>query len=81
MIYAIRGGLSAGEILARTEGSVLWGALYMTFVIAAAVHAPIGLRTITREATGWRGRSLDLAAALFGLLLLGVGLRAVAGVI
>lgn len=80
IITATRGGLSAQEILARTEGSVLWATFYGLFVLAAAVHAPIGLRTIVREMTPWRGRSLDLAACLFALLILILGLRAVAGV-
>lgn len=81
IVYAVRGGLSAAEILARTEGSVFWGAFYGLFVVAAAVHAPIGLRTIVREMTPWRGRSLDIAAGLFALLLLALGVAAVAGVV
>lgn len=80
IIYAVQGGLSAEEILGRTRGSALWAAFYGLFVIAAAVHAPVGLRTIVREMTPWRGRSLDLAALGFGLLLLVMGWRAVAGV-
>ena len=71
---------SAAEILARTRGSLGWGLFYGLFVLAAAVHGPIGLRTIVSEMTPWRGRSLDLAAVLFTLLLLGLGLRAVAAV-
>ena len=44
IIYAVRGGLTAAEILARTRGSIAWGAFYSVFVLAAAIHAPIGLR-------------------------------------
>ena len=80
IIYAVQGGLSAEEILGRTRGNALWAGFYGLFVLAAAVHAPIGLRTIIREMTPWRGRSLDLAALAFGLLLLVLGWRAVAGV-
>ncbi|MFQ6017010.1 MAG: succinate dehydrogenase [Kiloniellaceae bacterium] len=80
VVYAVGDGLSAAEILARTRGSVVWGGFYGLFVIAAAVHGPIGLRTVIREMTPWRGRSLDLATALFGLVLLALGLRAVAAV-
>jgi fumarate reductase subunit C len=80
IVYATRGGLSAPEILARTEGSFLFAAFYGLFVLAAAVHAPVGLRTIVREMTPWRGRSLDAAACLFGLLILSLGLRAVAAI-
>ena len=43
MIYAIRGGLSAGEILSRTRGNGGWLAFYSVFVLMVAVHAPIGL--------------------------------------
>lgn len=80
IVYATRGGLSAAEILARTEGSLAFTAFYGLFVLAAAVHAPVGLHTTIREMTPWRGRSLDAAACLFGLLVLGLGLRAVAAI-
>jgi fumarate reductase subunit C len=80
IVYATRGGLSAAEILARTEGSPLFAAFYGLFVLAAAVHAPIGLRTIAREMTPWHGRSLDAAACLVALLVLALGLRAVAAI-
>ncbi|MSP87487.1 MAG: succinate dehydrogenase [Alphaproteobacteria bacterium] len=79
MIYAVQGGLSAAEILGRTRGSITWLAFYGLFVLAVAVHAPIGLRAILREMTAWRGRSLDLAAFGFGLALIWLGLRAVVG--
>ena len=81
MIYAIQGGLSAQEILARTEGSTLWGAVYGLFVVAVAIHAPIGLRTIIREMTPWTGRTLDVAAILFGAVVIALGARAVAALI
>ena len=48
MIYAIQGGLSAGEILGRTQGSVFWALFYGTFVVAVAVHAAIGPEIIGR---------------------------------
>jgi len=77
ILYAVRGGLSAGEILGRTHGNIAFLAFYSLFVLAVALHAPIGLRNILREWTPWRGRSLDLALALFALLLLALGFRAV----
>ena len=77
ILYAVSGGLSAGEILGRTRSSLLWPATYGLFVVAAAVHGPIGLRVVIREWTPWRNRSLDLAMLGFGLLLLLLGLRAV----
>ena len=81
IIVAVQGGLSAEEILGRTRGSVVWGGVYGLFVVAVAVHGAIGLRSVVRELTPWRRRSLDLAALLLGLTLLALGLRAVAGVV
>ena len=46
IFYASSHGLSAADILARTRGSLLWGAFYAAFVVAAATHAAIGVRTI-----------------------------------
>ena len=80
IIVAVQGGLSAAEILGRTRGNVAGLVFYTTFVIAAAVHAPIGLRATLGEWLGWRGASRDIALVLFAVLLAGLGLRAVAGV-
>jgi len=77
ILYAVRGGLTAAEILGRTHGNVAFLIFYGVFVIAVAVHAPIGLRNVLREWTRWRGRTLDLALALFAVLLLALGMRAV----
>jgi fumarate reductase subunit C len=81
IVYAMGEGLSAAEMLGRTRGNLAWGGFYGLFVLAAAVHGPIGLRTVIGEMTPWRGRGLDLAMALFGLALLALGLRAVAAVV
>jgi fumarate reductase subunit C len=77
ILYAVRGGLSAGEILARTHGNIAFMLFYSIFVIAVAIHAPIGLRNILREWTPWRGRSLDFALILFSAALFALGFRAV----
>jgi len=76
----VRGGLTAGDILARTHGSLGVFAFYSVFVLAVAVHAPIGLRNVIREWTPWRGRSLDAILIAFALMLLALGLRAVIAV-
>ena len=81
IVYAVRGGLSAAEILSRTQGSLFWGLFYGLFVVAVAVHAPIGLRNVLREWTPWRGHSLDWAMLGFAGLLAALGLRAVAAVV
>lgn len=80
MIYAIRGGLSAAEILSRTRGNVGWLAFYSLFVLAVTVHAPIGLRSVLSEWFGWRGASRDVCLLAFAMLLAGLGMRAVLGV-
>jgi fumarate reductase subunit C len=77
IIYAVRNGLSAAEILGRTRGSVAWASFYALFVIAAAVHAPIGLRSILSESFGWRGRGLELVVLAIAIMLAVWGLRAV----
>lgn len=77
IIYAVRNGLTAAEVLGRTRGNVLWGGFYALFVAAIAVHAPIGLRTIVAEIFTWRGRSLEAVILAFGMLLALWGWRAV----
>jgi fumarate reductase subunit C len=79
IIVAVRGGVSAAEILGRTRGSASWFLFYGTFVLAVAVHAPLGLRAILREWAAWRGWSLDGAMAVFALALLALGWRAIGG--
>lgn len=81
IIYAVRGGLSAGEILARTRGSLMWGAFYSAFVIAAAIHGAIGLRTIAAEWLGFRGEAAEVAMTAVGLALTILGLRGVVAVV
>ncbi len=75
--YAVRGDLSAADILDRVHHSVAWGAFYTVFVVAVSVHAPIGLRTMISEWSGWRARSLDGVVLFTGAALLLWGLRAV----
>ena len=80
IVYAVRGGLSAAEILARTKGNQAWFAFYSIFVLAVAVHAPIGLRAVATEWLGWRGRARDACVFLFAALLAWMGMRAVLAV-
>ncbi len=80
ILYAVRGGLTAGEVLARTRENHWFFAFYVLFVLAVAVHAPIGLRNVITEWTPWRGRSLDTALALFAILLVILGVRAAVAV-
>ena len=77
MIAAIQGGLSAAEILGRTQGSIGWGVFYGTFAIAVAVHAAIGLRVIAHEWLGLKGAALSVLTGAAFLGLAWMGLRAV----
>jgi fumarate reductase subunit C len=81
IFYATRQGLTGADILARTRGSVAWGFYYSAFVAAVAVHASIGLRNILVEWGGLQHRGAMIASGLFGLLLVLLGLRAVAAVV
>ncbi len=81
MVYAIQGGLDAGEILGRTRGSFFWGSSYSLFVIAVAVHASIGLRKILHEWLSIHGPLLNGFSWLCLAGLLFAGLRAVAAVV
>ena len=78
VIYAVRGGLSASQILGRTRGNVPMGLFYAAFVVACAVHVPIGLLRIAEE---WLKRRAwyPLAALAAAVLLLVMGLRALYG--
>ncbi len=79
IVYAVRGGLSAAEIIARLQGNPGWLAFYTVFVAAAAVHTPLGLRTILAETTPLRGVVLDVLMLAFGFALAVLGWRAVLG--
>ncbi len=81
ILYAVRGGLTADEILARTQGSVGWALFYGVFVLAASVHAPVGVRNVLKEWTTWRGYSLDVAMLVLAAALMASGLRAVWAVV
>lgn len=77
MIYAVQGGLSAAEILGRTQGSVLWFLFYGTFVIAVSIHGAIGIRTVAFEWLGLKGVLLEAFMWLLGFGLFALGARAV----
>jgi fumarate reductase subunit C len=81
IFYATRKGMSAADILARTRGSVIWASFYGAFVVAAAVHAAIGIRTVLTEWSPLRDRSAGIFASAFGVVLLLLGARAVAAVV
>ena len=77
MIYAIQGGLSAAEILSRTQGSFAWFAFYGLFVVAVSIHGAIGLRSIAFEWGRVSGKILDGLTWVVGLALFILGAKAV----
>lgn len=79
LIYAVRGGLTAAEIIARVQGNAAWLCFYAIFVLAAAVHAPIGIRTILLEVTPLPPRIADALSAAALLTILIMGLRTAFG--
>ena len=81
IFYASSHHLSAADIFARTRGSAFWGTFYAVFVVAAAIHAAIGVRVIAAEWAALRGAALDVVMWSFGLLLAALGLTAVAAVV
>jgi len=81
IFYATRHQLSAEDILARTRNSATWALFYGTFVVAASIHAAIGVRNVLTEWSGLSGRMSGLLGFLFGAMLLALGLRAVAAVV
>ncbi|MHB1587074.1 MAG: succinate dehydrogenase [Acidiferrobacteraceae bacterium] len=76
IIYAVHHGLSATAILARTRGNLGWLMFYSLFAGAAAIHGPIGLRTVIHEMTSWRGPVLDSFLVVLGVFMAFAGFRA-----
>jgi fumarate reductase subunit C len=81
IFYATRHGLTAADIVGRVRGSFLWGSFYILFVLAASIHAAIGIRNILAEWSPLAERPAGFAATAFGVLLFGLGLRAVAALV
>jgi fumarate reductase subunit C len=80
IFYATRQGLSAADILSRTQGSIAWAAYYGVFVAAVSIHAAIGVRNVLAEWSPLSDRRAGQIAIAFGLLLAALGFRAVAAV-
>ncbi|CAM3618439.1 succinate dehydrogenase [Polynucleobacter brandtiae] len=79
MFYAIRGGLTAGEILGRTQGNWIFAIFYEVFVLACLVHAPIGLANILRENFPYSSK-VEIFPWILALLIMTLGTTAVVGV-
>jgi len=79
IFYAIRGGLSAEEILGRTQGNIAFAIFYEIFVLACFVHAPIGLANILEE-TFCKGFISNALSWILAALIIVLGTTAVIGV-
>ena len=79
IIIAVQGGLNADEIIGRVSGNVVWLLFYSVFIIAVAIHAPIGVRTILNEMTPLKSSQTHLIMAVLSLIILTMGFRAVIG--
>lgn len=79
IVTAVRGGLTAAEIIGRLQGHEGWLLFYVVFALAAGLHGAIGLRNIAAETIGLRGRAADAAWLAAGLLTAGFGIRAAIG--
>ena len=80
IFYATQTGITAENILARTSGSVGWAVFYGVFVVLAAMHGAIGVRSVLREWSSLRGPVLDAIMFCFAGLLIALGARAVIAV-
>lgn len=80
ILYATNSGLSAGAILARTQGSAGWLLFYSVFVICVALHAPLGVRAVLIEWAGIGYRAAGGISLGLAILLLLLGMRAVIAV-
>ncbi|MEY4495687.1 MAG: hypothetical protein RL744_751 [Pseudomonadota bacterium] len=79
IFYAIRGGLTAEEILGRTQGNIAFAIFYEIFILACFVHAPIGLANILEE-TFSKGFISKTLSSILAVLILILGTTAVVGV-
>ena len=81
IFIATSNGLSAADILFRTQGSIVWATFYGLFVLTASIHGAIGLRSVATDWTGLSPRARDLLMWTFGIGLIMLGLRAIAALV
>lgn len=79
IVTAVQGGLTAAEIIDRVGGNGVMALFYGVFVIACAVHAPIGIRTVLSEMTNFKPASVSGIAITLAALIVMLGLKAVLG--
>lgn len=81
ILVVIKGGLSAAEVMERTSRNFIVAIFYGLFVIAAAVHSAIGLRTVAHEVLHWKRSTLNVMTLIFFAFLCVVGIAAIIGLV
>lgn len=77
ILYASHVGITAEAILSRSQSSPWLAVFYASFVVAVAIHAPLGLRLILIE---WAGVSRPTAGWIAGglcVVFIALGMRGV----
>jgi fumarate reductase subunit D len=75
ILYAVRTGATAEEVLGRTRENIWFLAFYLLFVLAIAIRAPIGLRNIRANGRAGAGAAA-MSPRVFAVILLLLGVRA-----
>jgi fumarate reductase subunit C len=81
IFYATRTNMTAADILSRTHGSVFWASYYSLFVVAAAIHASIGVRNVLSEWATLGDRLAGSFSIILGVLLALLGFYAIAALV
>jgi len=72
-------GLTAEQVLIRTQGSLGWAAFYGAFILLISVHGSIGLWRLGSLLESLSDRISVVVAGSFGALTLVLGMRAILG--
>jgi len=80
IIAIMHRGVSAADILHRAHTHPEWLLFYSLFLLCISLHAALGIRTLLTEWINPGKRACLLLSALFGLILLAMGARALCGV-
>jgi fumarate reductase subunit C len=81
ILYVSRQGMTAGDILSRTHGSIVWASYYGLFVAAASIHASIGVRNVLTEWSPLETRGAEWCAIVLGVVLALLGFHAVVALV
>ena len=81
IIYAVQGGLSVAEIVARVRGQVYWIGFYSLFGLTAIIHAMIGLRKILIEWLPINTRIINVITTLYVFAATWLGFKAIAAIV